>query len=290
VQTATATAYTVTRIALADVVAGTNDRTVFKADDLADLAASIRERGLAQPITVRPVGPCRYELVCGERRTRACRLLGWETIPAIVREMDDETAAALMLAENVARADLDPLDEARAYRARIDAYGLTVAELAREAGVSEVRVQFRLKLLTLRDDLQAVVRTGQLTLGYAQIVADSGLDANRQASAVRQLQANPAPTPAWFRRVCGALLEEQARGEMADIFAAVPLAEAVEPAAPVELPTPTTGRAPRGTLRQMAAYWRGVAAQHDARGKNFLRDQCVAAANALEAAAEAMAA
>src|SRR3990167_1299050 len=118
-------------IAARKIDQGANDRTVFNAEALDDLAASIRDNGLAQPITVRPVRRGRYEIVAGERRFRACaHLLGWTSVPCIVRDMDDAQAAAVMLAENVARADLDPADEALAYQSRIERYGWMVDELA----------------------------------------------------------------------------------------------------------------------------------------------------------------
>ena len=98
--------YTVTEIAVGDILAGDNDRRHFDASALEDLAASIAADGLGQPPTVRPFGEG-YQLVCGERRTRAMRdVLGWTSIPCIVRDMSDAEASALMLAENTARAGL----------------------------------------------------------------------------------------------------------------------------------------------------------------------------------------
>lgn len=94
--------------------AGSNDRRTFDAKALSTLAESLVRDGLAQPITVRPVGR-RFEVVCGERRLRAAKLAAWATLPAMVSKLDDLAAASVMLAENTARADLNPVDEARAY-------------------------------------------------------------------------------------------------------------------------------------------------------------------------------
>lgn len=106
----------------AQVQPGQNDRTVFRPEELEALAASIQADGLIQPITVRPTPGGRFEIVAGERRYRAIGLLGWETVPAIVRDLTDEQASTIMLLENVHRVDIDPVDEARAYQSRIDRF------------------------------------------------------------------------------------------------------------------------------------------------------------------------
>lgn len=195
------------------IEAGNNDRTQFNEKALQELADSIRSHGLIQPITVRRISQSgasgRYQIIAGERRFRAHKLAGLPTIRAIVSNLDDETAAAAMLAENVARADLDPIDEAFAYQTRIDQYGWTVKDCAQRAGVSTVRVQFRLKLLSLRGDLQELVRKGTLPIGYAQTISDANLDPNFQIEAIKALNSNPSPSPAWLRRICGQLANKQ---------------------------------------------------------------------------------
>lgn len=202
-------------IATTEIVAGNNDRTKFDQTSLMELADSIGEHGLAQPITVRwlPEIDC-YQIVAGERRYRAIRLLGWETTPAIVRELDDEAASAIMLAENTSRADLDPIDEAQAYRKRMDRFGWSVADCAERAGVSTARVRSRLQLLDLPDDLQHLVRSGQFPLGHAAML--SKLDVNRQRLAVRKY--NTSPMTKWeFRTLVSGLYEAQVQ-EQTDLL------------------------------------------------------------------------
>jgi len=220
---------------VAQIVPGANDRTRFDDRALAELAASIAAHGLAQPITVRPQGDC-YELVAGERRFRAACQLGWETIPAIVRELSDEAADAIMLAENLARADLDPLDEAGAYQKRMARHGWSVADVARHANVSTDRVRRRLALLALLPDVQRLVRAGQLPIGHAELLAD--LDANRQLIALRVFTAGRSPTLAEFRRICGELAAQQDQAELFDLeaFYVERLAELEGPAAGVRRP------------------------------------------------------
>jgi ParB/RepB/Spo0J family partition protein len=271
----------------AEIIPGDNDRTVFNAAELQALADNINENGLLQPIMVRKLTNGQYQIILGERRYRATGLLGWETIPAIIRDVTDEEASAGMLSENMARANLDPIDEAHAYQSRIDRYGWTVEYLAGIAGVSTVRILFRLKLLSLRSDLQALIRSGNLPLGYAQTLADAGLDANHQAIAIDRLRDNANPTPQWFRRECGALLSQQAQVCMFDVFEAA--AMEVQPTeAPAEPPLPSTTIPPHasGTPREMLAahvsFWKQAADAWATLGKSFKRQECQAAAQALE--------
>lgn len=283
------------RIAIASIVAGDNgtghqDRTHFNPTKLQELADSIRELGLLQPVTVRALDNGGYQLVAGERRFRACKLLGWADIPANVANVSDAQYAALMLAENTGREDLDPVDEAMAYQVRIDALGWTVADCAKRAGVSEVRVQFRLKLLKLRGDLQELVRSGNLQLGYAQILADANLDTNRQMIALSRLRENSSPTPPWFRTTVAELLAQQAQGDLFDFpLMTGELPSTTTATAPVEPPTPATtkppvsGRSLPEIVSGQIAFWQDAAAQWDALGKPFKRQECEAAAHALAA-------
>lgn len=205
--TTTAPAPSTTEVAnvpLADIVPGDNDRTKFDADALARLAATIDTYGLAQPITVRPVGD-RYEIVAGERRFRAVTMLGWDTIPALVRTYDDDTASAVMLIENASREDLDPVEEGQAYAKRM-ADGLSAEEVAEQAGVSIVRLRFRVKLLDLIDEARQMVSTGALPLRMAQEL--HGLDANRQRIALKPL-ARRDMTWQQFREMCLKLKDDQ---------------------------------------------------------------------------------
>lgn len=134
-------------VPVALIAPGDNDREEFAETALRELADSIAQHGLAQPITVRP-SDGGYQIVAGERRWRAVRLLGWKAIPALVRELSDETASAIMLLENIQRAELNPIEEARAYRKRMMQFGWNAAQTARAANVPEERVRMRLMLLS----------------------------------------------------------------------------------------------------------------------------------------------
>jgi ParB/RepB/Spo0J family partition protein len=261
-----------------------NDRTTFDPLRLQELAATIKENGLLNPITTRPDGnnASRFVLVAGERRLRAVQLLGWENIPAIVKDLTDEQAAEVMLSENVSRSDLDPIDEGAAYRLRIDKYGWTVVDCAKKAGVSINRVQYRLKLLALRTDLQDLVRSGNLELGYARMIAESGLDTNFQNTAFRALRDNSNPSPVWFRRVIGDLVNKAQTACLINdpLFSGVPL-EAPKPVKIVLPPTPQSARPVGSSIPEHIAYWTRAAADWEHLGKNFKRDECLAAVSAL---------
>lgn len=280
-----------TAIVPGDNGTGNQDRTKFDASSLGDLAASINEHGLIQPITVRPLGDTElYQIVAGERRYRACELLGWLEIPAIVADLTDAEASAIMLAENTGRVDLDAIDEGRAYQVRIDRLGWTVTDCAKSAGVSEVRVQFRLKLLKLRPDLQDMIRTGNLSIGYAQVLADADLDVNRQMIAIRQLRDNASPTPAWFRRIANELLTQQAQGSMFDemplfggqsVEAPKTTVTHSEPPTPATTQPPVKGSTPKEIIGNQMSFWQQASEAWERMGKPFKRQECQAAAQAL---------
>jgi ParB family chromosome partitioning protein len=171
-----------------------NPRKDFPAEHIATLAASIRERGLMQPIIVRP-GPkvvgqkSRYILVAGECRLRAHQHLGWELIDAIVRTGVDERESLLQaIVENMARRDVRPLDEARAFKRAIDA-GLTELELAKAIGFKSQpwRIGYRIRLLRLDPQYQRLLDSGDLSLNAAQEIAK--LEVRDQGRVIRQLAA-----------------------------------------------------------------------------------------------------
>jgi ParB family chromosome partitioning protein len=195
----------VTDIPLGAIDVARNDRTVFSADAIAGLAASIDEFGLANPITVVPAGD-RFTLVAGERRFRAHQHLGRATIQALVRgDMDERAASAVMLAENTNRVQLNAIDEAKAFAERIERFGMTEAEVARWAGCSAGQVRWRLRLLTLDAHVQMLVATGGLTHGYAEALLKIA-DHNLQVLAVRKLQETPMDWTA-FNELCSKLGE-----------------------------------------------------------------------------------
>lgn len=203
-------------VPMALIVPGDNDREAFEMVALGELAASIKAHGLAQPITLRRYGDV-YQIVAGERRWRAFGLLQRATIPALVRDLDDETASALMLLENIQRAELNPMEEARAYQKRMVQFGWDVATVAAKANVPEGRVRLRLTLLDLVHEAQALVRNGQMGVKYAYVMRD--LDVNRQRIALRYLAEVDTPKLREFRQLCAELLAEQAQEAMFDMAA-----------------------------------------------------------------------
>ncbi|MFV1981151.1 MAG: ParB/RepB/Spo0J family partition protein [Rhodothermia bacterium] len=145
-------------------------RDTFDEQSLAELAASIAEHGLIQPITVRVVGPKRYEIISGERRLRASRLAGLETIPGYIREAEDEDMLEWSLVENIQRQDLDPIELAHGFQRLIDECGLTQAQVAVKVGKDRSTVANALRLLRLPPSVQKALRTGQISSGHARVL------------------------------------------------------------------------------------------------------------------------
>ena len=156
-------------------------RRRFDDADIEELAASIREKGVLQPILVRPaVFAGQYEIVAGERRWRAAALAGLRQMPALVRSLSDAEVLEIAIVENVQRVDLSPIEEAEGYRALMDRFGRTQAEVAQVVGKSRVHVANALRLLQLPEPVKAMVREGRLTAGHARPLIGSA-DAERLA-------------------------------------------------------------------------------------------------------------
>ena len=153
-------------------------RTAVDAEALAELASSIAEHGVLQPILVTETIDG-YRLVAGERRVRASRLAGLERIPAVVRELADHDQLELALVENIQREDLDPLEEARAYRQLVDEFGFTQEKLAKRMGKARPTIANSLRLLELDAEVQAALAAGLVSEGHARALG--GLPADRQA-------------------------------------------------------------------------------------------------------------
>ncbi len=143
-------------------------RRVFVDADLAELAGSIRARGVLQPILVRPAGEGRFEIVAGERRFRAAQAAGLTAIPAIIRTLTEVEVLEIAIIENVQRVDLNPIEEAMGYQALIDRFGRTQAELAEVVGKSRPHIANTLRLLSLPADIQELVRENKITAGHAR--------------------------------------------------------------------------------------------------------------------------
>jgi ParB family transcriptional regulator, chromosome partitioning protein len=164
-------------------------RRRFDDATLDELAASIRTAGLMQPVVVRPIGTGEFELVVGERRWRAARKAGVGRIPAVVREIDDRTAAEWALIENIQREDLNPIDRADAFRRLTDDFGLTHQEVADRVGLNRSTVTNLLRLGELDDFSREAVRHGRLSQGHARVLlALTNIEARRHLAelAIRQ--------------------------------------------------------------------------------------------------------
>jgi len=176
-------------------------RRRFEDEPLQALADSMRERGILQPVLVRPVEGGRYELVAGERRWRAAQLAELEQLPALIRPRDDAETLEAALIENMAREDLNPVEEARACAALVEELGLTREEVGRRVGRSRVAVSNLLRLLDLPDEALELLEAGDLTEGHgrALLLAEDHAD--------RRSLARGAAAEGWSVRV----LESKAR-------------------------------------------------------------------------------
>ena len=154
---------------------------------LAELADSIRARGVIQPIVVRGVGDGAYEILAGERRWRAARLASLDRIPAVVRDVSDDAALGIGLIENIQREDLSPLEEAAGLKRLIDEFRLTHEEVARAVGRSRVGVTNLLRLLELAPAAQALLQEGKIDMGHARALL--ALSRQRQVEVAHQIAA-----------------------------------------------------------------------------------------------------
>lgn len=147
-------------------------RTIFDEAKLAELAQSITANGVVQPLLLRRKGP-RYELIAGERRWRAAQLAGLSKVPAVIRSVSDDKVLELALIENIQREDLNPIEEARAYKKLIDTVGLTQETVAERVGRDRSYVTNYLRLLKLPNDLQDLLQRGKLSTGHARALLGS---------------------------------------------------------------------------------------------------------------------
>ncbi len=160
-------------------------RVQFERSALEELAASIRENGVLQPIIVRQAGG-EYELVAGERRWRAAQLAELPAVPALVQDLSDEKVLEVALVENIQRAELSAIEEAQAYKLLVDEFGLEQKEIARRVGRSRVAVSNTLRLLKLPQNIQAMVVAGEVSMGHARALLS--LPVKHQQSLAREVQ------------------------------------------------------------------------------------------------------
>ncbi len=191
-------------------------RRTFDQSRLAELAESIRTRGVLQPIVVRPLAGGSFELVAGERRLRAAEMVELETIPALVRDTDDWERLDLALAENMARVDLNPVEEARACAMLVDDLGLTKQEVGRRVGRSRVAISNLVRLLELPEEALELIETGALSEGHGRAILlckdhakrrqlaldarDGGWSVRDTERRAREAEGQPEPEPKRFRR------------------------------------------------------------------------------------------
>ena len=158
-------------------------RKQFDADALADLADSIREHGIIQPLTVRKLQSGYYQIIAGERRWRAARMAGLSEVPAIVIEADDRKAMELAMIENLQREDLNPIEEAEGYQMLMSQYNMTQEETAQRVGKSRSAVANALRLLHLCPSVRAMVEDGRLSNGHARTLLPLAPEAQEKAAA-----------------------------------------------------------------------------------------------------------
>lgn len=143
-------------------------RKNFDAESLQELADSISAQGLIQPIVVRAIGEGQHEILAGERRWRAAQLAGLDEVPVIVRKVNDQTAMAIALIENIQREDLNPLEEAQALQRLLDEFGMTHQQVADAVGRSRVAVSNLVRLLDCHDEVKSLVNERKLDMGHAR--------------------------------------------------------------------------------------------------------------------------
>ena len=155
-------------------------RTNFKREELEELASSIEKDGLLQPILVRPMGSQKYQIIAGERRWQACKMVGLPTVPVRIKEADDDKALELALVENVQRSDLNPIEEAYGYRRMMERRNLTQSEVAQAMSKGRSTVANALRLLELPEEAQQLLFEEQITAGHARAILSIPTNAGRQ--------------------------------------------------------------------------------------------------------------
>lgn len=216
-------------------------RTQFDEEAMAALTASVRELGVLQPILVRQIGEETYELIAGERRWRAAKRAGLDVVPAVVRPADDTLSLEQALVENVQREDLNPIDEAAAYKQLLEDFHLTHDELAGRVGKSRAAISNALRLFQLPPGVQRLLMDGQLTAGHARAILST------PDRVYQETLARRAVAEGWSVRA----VEEEARhhNHAGMDQQVVPAGSATKPAQPPEGISRGTGNPPKGGLR-----------------------------------------
>lgn len=215
-------------------------RRTFKQEDLDDLSASIKEKGILQPLIVRSVDQGEYEIVAGERRWRAAQLAQLHDVPVLVRELDDTEVLEIAIIENIQRADLNAVEEAAGFRQLMDRFGHTQEKLAEALGKSRSYIANLLRLLALPEDVQKMVIDGQLSAGHARalitsenpselakIVIRDGLSVRATEALVKRQQQKDAPATAPKARSAGSEKDADTRALEKDLSAILAMKVAI---------------------------------------------------------------
>lgn len=184
-------------------------RQMFSPQELEELTASLKQSGLLQPILVRRKGDGIYELISGERRWRAAKAAGLETIQAVIRNCGDEESVVLALVENLQRADLNPMEMARAYHRMMNEFGLTQDIIARRVGCERSSIANIIRLIQLPSEIQQLIESNQLSLGHAKVIL--GLTGQIEQLRVAQLVVSKVLSVRETEKLIGSLLTGKRR-------------------------------------------------------------------------------
>ena len=208
-------------------------RRDFSSEELSKLAESIKEHGILQPLVVRPRPNGRYQIVAGERRWRAARIAGLLELPVVVKELNDEESFEIALVENLIRADLNPVEEAMGYKTLMEQFAMTQEKVAQRVGCSRPAVANALRLLSLPNDIVAMLKQGEISSGHArallslteaqalelaQKIKSQGLSVRQTEQLARQISKAPeaakavqTPAPVFYKEMELALNEAMSR-------------------------------------------------------------------------------
>ena len=184
-------------------------RQTFSPQELEELTASLKQSGLLQPILVRRKGDGIYELISGERRWRAAKEAGLETIQSVIRNCGDEESVVLALVENLQRADLNPMEMARAYHRMMNEFGLTQDIIARRVGCERSSIANIIRLIQLPSEIQQLIESNQLSLGHAKVIL--GLTGQIEQLRVAQLVVSKVLSVRETEKLVGSLLTGKRR-------------------------------------------------------------------------------
>ena len=179
----------VEKVSIADIVSNPyQPRNTFESDSIKELADSIKNFGIIQPLTIRPRGD-KYELIAGERRLRAAKFLGFKEVTAIIKEFDNQEMAEIALVENLQRKDLDFIEESHAYDRLLDEFNLTQKELAEKIGKSQSTIANKLRILNLPEEVQNKIKAPEITERHARSLLKLS-DKNKQINVIEKIKNN----------------------------------------------------------------------------------------------------